>query len=342
VDKILTEGNMNKLIYYTTVEDGLICFDPSNGKHKPVIQNRGFENFGQQFWVHDDYVFISDASYQIYAYNLTTSDCERIHQSRATNMQVVDGYLLFYNMDDNVSVQALALSDIHDYLNRPTGSSVRTKTLLENGMCCYGKHPWRDGKSVVFYVIENEDKWSVCYKTLDGKENEVYFSVLKKIPIDRGEHGIIFGALNQTRGLRCVKGSPRLFVKYSLEYDLSPFYESVDCVLKHDEPSPGNIELATELFSGRNEYYSVCENGFSLVDGYAAYSLYAKTRGNNRFVVFTLDGRIVLDKEVDWYGEIMSDGEFFYCQNYQVNPNTQSIKIFSNNNICAVQIVIRK
>ena len=140
---------MKKLIYYTTEKDGLVCFDAQSRKHESIIQNRTFEDFGQQFWVHGDYIYFSDNTYQIHAYSIKTGNHSLINQSRASNMQVVDNYVLFRNMDDGISVQAMPIQDISGSLN--SYSLPHVLTLLEKGICCYGKHPWRNGEFVIYY-----------------------------------------------------------------------------------------------------------------------------------------------------------------------------------------------
>jgi len=326
---------VGKLIYYTTKEDGLICFDEQENKHRPVIQNRTFENFGQQFWIHGDYVYLSDNTCQMYAYDMTTGSRTKINQSRASDMQVVDEFLLFRNMDDRVSVQALSLIDIHGYLHKPTGSYVRTTTLLQKGYCCYGKHPWRGEEGVIFYFVEGDERWEVRYKTLDGKEDASYFSGMNKLSVS-GTRGIVTGVLNQVRGLY-ADNTPWLFAKYDFKYDSSPLYERVDFVLSKDELAPGKIALVTETYE--TKYRSVCAYGFNLANSYVAYSIYCKNEDEHRFVIYSVDGKQILDESVDWCGEVLSDGEYFYCKNYRINPSDCKIKIFSNNDICAVQSV---
>lgn len=119
---------------------------------------------------------------------------------------------------------------------------------------------------------------------------------------------------------------PIVLLKYSKSESGAPILELLG--------EPGKDDDYFSSFNNKSNPYDY----FAIADGYCAFSLsYYIPRDKNKFLVYSLEGKPVLDREVNFVGEVHTDGKRFFCGNHVIFPETGAVKVFSNNGIFAVQ-----
>ena len=349
---------MDMFTYYTTAEDGLVRYDWQKRKHEPIIHAEKVTGGGHiidsdegKFLVHENNIFFSNSHFT-YLFDLKTAEMYGLSNLRIKNLHIADGYLLFVNMDDRYIMETIRLEDIKtSKLSSwpPNNGLSAARVLLNSCLRCYGKHPYRD-ESVVFYTEEGTEGWAVKYKTLDGQQMDSYYSFPKESftywKMEGNSTKLLRYEVRTLRTIKCVNGrTPIVFA------ECRTIDEKINCrfetLLARGDKLTERFQLITQRAF---DYYYEQPYGFAVTDSkdtnpfgegfYAAYSLYPKNDCKMKFVVISHKGEKIIDKEVDWCGNIHSDGKYFFCRNYIIDPQEGTIKIFSNNNVLSVQTVI--